>query len=185
MVLGPTSLNCKCTFWHNNIAFCSVWFICTHDMLQLDTAVLSANKSQLPAEMNYIRQTKTGTTNLMHGGEVVQDTLQFIIFDPIANHYQLFQEQQYVGTNCQNILLRGARSIWKEHKTILEIRSMINGFNIFTTRLINSQVVHTAALCRRLDTKNSTMEDTLVWKCFLQIFPSISSSPTSPTPLDK
>jgi len=47
----------------------------------------------------------------MHGGEVVQDTLQFIIFDPIANHYQLFQEQQYVGTNCQNILLRGTRSI--------------------------------------------------------------------------
>jgi hypothetical protein len=53
---------------------------------------------------------------------------------------------------------------------------MINGFNIFTTRLINSQVVCTAALCRRLDTKNSTMEDTLVWKHFLQIFPSISSS---------
>jgi hypothetical protein len=56
-------------------------------MLQLDTAVLSANKSQLSAELNYNRQTKMGTTNLMHGSEVVQDTLQFIIFDPIANHY--------------------------------------------------------------------------------------------------
>jgi hypothetical protein len=60
---------------------------------------------------------------------------------------------------------------------------MINGFNIFTMRLINSQVVRIAALCRRLDTKNSTMEDTLVWKCFLQIFPSVFSSP-SPAPLD-
>jgi len=80
-------------------------------MLQRNTAVQSANKSQLPTELKYIKQTKMVTTNLMHGGEVVQDTLQFIVFDPIANHYQLFQEQQYVGTNCQNILLRGTRSI--------------------------------------------------------------------------
>jgi hypothetical protein len=80
-------------------------------MLQLDIAEQFPNKSHLPTEPHYIQQTKLGTTNLMHGGEVVQDTLQLIIFDPIANHYQLFQEQQYVGTNCQNILLRGTRSI--------------------------------------------------------------------------
>lgn len=49
----------------------------------------------------------------MHGGQIVEYALQFILLDAIADHDELLEEQQNVGAYGQYILLSRSRTICK------------------------------------------------------------------------
>lgn len=50
----------------------------------------------------------------MHGGQIVEYALQFILLDAVADHDELLEEQQNVGPYGQYILLSRSRTICKE-----------------------------------------------------------------------
>lgn len=52
-------------------------------------------------------------TYLVHGGQIVEYALQFILLDAIADHDELLEEQQNVGAYGQYILLSRSRTICK------------------------------------------------------------------------
>lgn len=49
---------------------------------------------------------------LVHCSEVVEDGLQLVLLDAIANHDKLLQEQQDVGTDGQDVLVRGTGTFY-------------------------------------------------------------------------
>lgn len=50
-------------------------------------------------------------THLMHGGQIVEYALQFILLDAIADHNELLEEQQDIGAYSQDVLLSRSRTI--------------------------------------------------------------------------
>ena len=47
----------------------------------------------------------------VHGGQVVEDALQFVLLAALAHHGELFEEEQDEGADAEDVLLRGPDAV--------------------------------------------------------------------------
>lgn len=49
----------------------------------------------------------------MHCGEIVEDGLQLVLLDAVADHDELLQEEQDVGADSEDVLVSWPGTFWK------------------------------------------------------------------------
>ena len=50
----------------------------------------------------------------VHGGQVVEDGLQLVLLDPVADHGELLDEEEHVRTDRHDLVRGGAGAVWKK-----------------------------------------------------------------------